>query len=86
MFNSPSNLYADALMRNVYDRSMPQIEREGGVNDLEQQLFQTLEQIVTPDPYVPVNNTNKQLPSDNKFVTPEDAIKELQELQKQGLL
>lgn len=86
MFNNPSNLYTDVLMRNVYDRGMPQIEKDPGVNELEQQLFKALEQIAPPEPIETLTNTNRQLPSDNKFVTPEDAIKELQELQKQGLL
>ena len=45
-----------------------------------------MQEIVGPEIAPDVNNSGKLLPSDNRVVTPEDAMRELLELQKKGLL
>ena len=61
------------------------IERDPQFASFENDVFSKLAEIVPPEPAQAIR-TDRQLPSDNKAVTPEDALREIQELQKQGLL
>ena len=64
---------------------MFEVERDPFFSKLENETLSKLAEIVPPEPVAPVKS-NKQLPSDNKFVSVEDALKELEELNKKGLL
>ena len=65
---------------------MLKIERDPSIASLEQELYSRLAAAIPPDPVLASPPSTKQLPSDNKPVSVEDAIRELQELEKQGLL
>lgn len=62
------------------------IERDGRNKKIENDIFSKMQEIVGPEIAPEVNNSGKLLPSDNRVVTPEDAMRELLELQKKGLI
>jgi len=64
---------------------MFEIERDPFIDKIENETLSKLAEIVPPEPVEHVKSS-KQLPSDNKFVSVEDALRELEDLKKKGLL
>ena len=63
------------------------IERDPLLNQLEDDVLSRCLSLIPDEVTTSVAaTTNRQLPSDNRQVTLEDALRELQEIEKQGLL
>lgn len=62
------------------------IERDDKFRKQEVELFSQMREIVGTEATSQPIKTNRLLPSDNKMVSVEDALKELADLHKQGLL
>ena len=62
------------------------IERDTSTNKLESDVLSRCLSLIPDDAPTLSVSKNRQLPSDNKQVSLEDALRELQEIEKQGLL
>ena len=62
------------------------IERDTSTNKLESDVLSRCLSLIPDDVPTLSVSKNRQLPSDNKQVSLEDALRELQEIEKQGLL
>ena len=71
----------------VRNNTVFDIDRDPSVSKLESDVLSRCLSLV-PDEVTPSVDipTNRQLPSDNRQVSLEDALRELRELEKQGLL